>query len=478
MHTGRQHRPSHPRAVFVAGLASLILVGCAASAPPSAPASATSVDSRTPVASTASASSTAPLSARPTDPPTPHSAGPEAAAQAWLLVGRRGESDLSLILSTTGEVGLGVPSGSPRSNWDRVVTAVPDGAATLVRDVIVQPGLGGPQVRIDGQWKLPTVGLDPLPTGRSLDGSTIVLVESGYDPGARRSRFAIVEHHALGSVSTVGDAPLRLVRIIDLPGAFEYDALSPDGRILYVVQHLDAIAGGRYQVRAIDIGTGVMRDGVIVDKVNTEERMAGSPIAQVRRPGGLVLTLYRGPERPFIHALNSSDAWAICIDLPSGSAGDAAASLDWGLAPSVDGASVFAVNASIGLAVEIDVNGLSVRRSASIRQSAAGSIVLAKFGHGDQGPVGRRLVASPDGRLLFAAGRDGVAVIRTADLALIRHDLAGTPIDALGVTPDGTELFALVRGTGQIVGLEAATGRRLVTVPGSGFDRLLAVAPW
>ena len=472
MQTGRQYRPSHARAVLVLGLMSLILASCAASASPSAPASGASVSNATPVASAA------PASAHPTDSPTPRSAGPEVAAKAWLLVGRRGDSDLRLILSTTGEVALGVPSGSPRSNWDRVVTATPDGATTVVRDVMVQPGLGGPQVRIEGHWRLPTVGLDPLPTGRSLDGSTIVLVAGGYDPGARHSRFAIVEHHALGSSSSVGDAPLRLVRVIELPGAFEYDALSPDGRILYVVEHLDAVAGGRYQVRAIDVATGVMRDGVIVDKGNPEERMAGSPIAQVRRPGGLVLTLYRGPERPFIHALNSTDAWAICIDLPSGTAGDGAASLDWGLAPSSDGASAFAVNASIGLAVEIDLNGLAVRRSASIRQSAAGSIVLAKFGHGDQGPVGRRVVTSPDGALLFAAGRDGVAVIRTADLVLIRHDLAGMPIDALGVTPNGTALFALVRGTGQIVGLEAATGRRLVAVPGSGFDRLLAVTPW
>jgi hypothetical protein len=287
-------------------------------------------------------------------------------------------------------------------------------------------------------------------------------------------------------VSTDPGAPLRLARIVELRGAFEYDALSPDGRILYVVEHLDASAGGRYQVRAVDVATGVLRDGVIVDKTRVEESMAGSPIAQVRRPDGVVLTLYRGPDHPFVHALNASEAWAVCIDLPTG-AGDAgngaktAAGLDWGMTSDTFVTSVYAVNASLGLAVEIDPASLSVRRSAAIPASASApagaSIVLAKFGHGEFGPIGRRVVAAPDGTTLFAAGANGVTVIRTTDLSVVRTDLAGSSIDGLGITPDGATLFALVRGSGQIVAVDARTGRRLGTVPGAGYDRLLAVAP-
>jgi DNA-binding beta-propeller fold protein YncE len=207
--------------------------------------------------------------------------------------------------------------------------------------------------------------------------------------------------------------------------------------------------------------------------------MAGSPIAQVRRPNGLVLTLYRGPEHPFIHALNSTDAWAVCIDLPNGaSTADAAASLDWDLVSGSGDTWVFAVNASLGLAVEVDPTQLAVRRSASIGTTAAAPIVLAKFGHGDVGPVGRRLVPSPDGKLLFAAGVRGLTVIKTADLSVVRTDLAGTSIDALGITPDGSTLFALLRDGGRIVAVDPQTGHPLGTVPGEGYDRLLAVAPW
>ena len=399
--------------------------------------------------------------------------------EAWLLVGRRGEPDLHVVAAANGEVMFDLPAGSPRSisTWDRVVTATTNGAATTVRDAASDGGAGGPELRIDGRWRLPTVGLDPIPAGRSLDGSTIVLVEGAYDPSAGMSRFAVVEHHDADTVATAADAPLRLARIVTLKGAFEYDTLSPDGRILYVVEHLDGKAGGHYQVRAIDVSTGVMRDGVVFDKAKPDERMAGSPIAQLRQADGVVLTLYRGPEHPFIHALSSREAWAVCIDLPAGGADDAAAGLDWGLTASADGSAVFAANASIGLAVEVDPVGLAVRRTASIGSTAAATIVLAKFGHGELGPVGRRLVVSPDGTLLFAAGTNGITVIGIKDLVTVRQDLAGSAVDSLGITPDGGTTFALLRD-GTIVARDAVTGRELGTVPGQGYDRLLAVAPW
>jgi hypothetical protein len=449
-----------PRLVL-AGLAILTVVGCSAASTPKPNAASH------------------PPTAAPTSAPA--SAAVEAAVpNAWLLVGRPGQPDLHLVEAASGEVEeMAIPDGTPATDWRRVVSARVDGAETLVRDDIIQPGLGGAELRVAGHWRLPTVGLDPVSAGRSLDGSTIVLVEGAYNPDAGLSRFAVLQHFTLGAVQTAGDAPLRLARTIELPGAFEYDALSPNGAILYVVQHLDGEAGGHYQVRAVDVATGVMRDAVIVDKTHPDESMAGSRIAQVRRPNGLVLTLYRGPEHPFIHALNSTDAWAVCIDLPNAASNaDAAASLDWDLVSGSGDTWVFAVNASLGLAVEVDPTQLAVRRSASIGTTAATPIVLAKFGHGDVGPVGRRLVPSPDGKVLFAAGARGLTVIKTADLSVVRADLVGTTIDALGITPDGSTLFALLRDGGRIVAVDAQTGHRLGTVPGEGFDRLLAVAPW
>ena len=59
----------------------------------------------------------------------------------------------------------------------------------------------------------------------------------------------------------------------------------------------------------------------------------------------------------------------------------------------------------------------------------------------------------------------------------MRQDLAGSAVDAVGITPDGGTMFALLHD-GTIVARDAATGRDLGTVPGQGYDRLLAVAPW
>ena len=448
-----------PRLVLI-GLTVLSVVGCSTATPAKQPP---------PGASAGAGPAGTPAASINADRPP----------EAWLLVGRRGEPDLHVVAAANGEIMFDLPAGSPRSvsAWDRVMTATTNGLATIVRDMAADGGGGGPELRIEGRWRLPTVGLDPVPAGRSIDGSTIALVEGAYDPSAGTSRFAIVEHHLAGAVATAGDAPLRLARIVTLKGAFDYDALSPDGQILYVVEHLDSSAGGHYQVRAIDVDTGVLRDGVVFDKANPDERMAGSPIAQLHQADGVVLTLYRGPEHPFIHALSSKEAWAVCIDLPAGGADDAAAALDWGLTASADGSAVFAANASIGLAVEVDPVGLAVRRTASIGSTAAAPFVLAKFGHGEIGPVGRRLVVSPDGTLLFAAGANGVTVIRTKDLVTVRQDLVGSAVDSLGITPDGRTLFALLRDA-RIVARDAATGRELGTVPGKGYDRLLAVAPW
>ena len=480
-----------PFRLVTIGLLSLALAACQAGSRPASPADAVGLPA-------ADASSGASPNITPPAPaaisPLPGLDGQP--SLAWLLVGHPGTSELQVILSTTGEVSLTIPDGAPRTNWDRVVTTTADENTTIVRDLIVQPGFGGPEVRIAGRWQLPTVGLDPTLLGRSLDGSTIALVEapSGGSPEAApsRSRFAILEHRLMDVVQTAGDTPFGPPRVIELPGTFEYDALSPDGRILYVVEHLDAEQRGRYQVRAVDVATGVMRDAVIVDKTKVDETMAGSPIAQVRRPGGVVLTLYRGPEHPFIHALNSAEAWAVCIDLPTGAGASTAGAdgaLDWGLAPSADGTAVYAVNASLGVVVDVDPIALSVRRSAAIATTAvggpaarsaggSGSIVLAKFGHADSGPIGRRVVASPDGRWIFAAGSGGIAAIRAKDLAIVRHDLPDAAIDGLGITPDGTVLFALLRASGEIVALTTGDGTRLAPVPGSGFDRLLAVAAW
>ncbi|MDP9482632.1 MAG: hypothetical protein M3P84_05345 [Chloroflexota bacterium] len=400
-------------------------------------------------------------------PSTPAGAPPSATSpaspDAWLAVGHKGAAALEIILASTREKLFDLPSGAPNARWGRLITAEVQGDKTVVRDLVVQPGFGGETTTIAGAWRLPTIGPEPVPVGVSEDGKTIVLVSA---KGGPTSRFAVLQR----------GFP-KPAQVIELPGRFEYDALSPDGSTLYVVQHLDAEEGGKYQVRAVNAATGQLAEGIIVDKRNIEEQMAGYPLAQVRREDGLVLTLYQGVEFAFIHALNTIEGWAVCIDLPASGLDDARAAADWGLAQAPDGRSVYAVNATLGLVADIDPAQQGLRRSVSVKPLAGSGIVLAKFGHQEGGPTGRRVVVGPDGKTIYAAGAGGILALDATTLKVTATFEKGRAIDALAVTPDGGTLFALLLD-GHIVKIDAATGTRLGTVPGDGYDRLVAVVPW
>jgi DNA-binding beta-propeller fold protein YncE len=397
-------------------------------------------------------------------PDSPNEA--EGSRDAWLVVGHAGQDGLQVILASTQEQITDLPLGVPDGLWTTMVAATAGNGKTVVKELEVQPGPPGRSQLIEGAWRLPTVGADPLPVGVSTDGRTIVLVAASPTANDGRSRFAVLSR-------TFDQEPT----IIELPGSFEYDALSPDGSTLYVVEHLPGPPDGHYQVRAVDTASRTLREGVVVDKTNLDEAMAGWPIAQLRRPDGFVFTLYRGSEHPFIHALNSADGWAICIDLPSSGSDHAEAAIDWGLTLSADGRSIFAANATLGVAVQVDPGDLSVRRAVHFDTPTSAAISLAKFGSQAGGPAGRRLVASPDGSKLYAAGSGGIVQLAADDLTVTGTFLQGAAVDALALTPEGGTLYALVHEGGRIVEVDPATGEIIGHVPGGGYDRLVAIMP-
>ena len=403
---------------------------------------------------------------RPSPSATAPQVGWSQAVDAFLVVGRPNAPDLDVVLASTGESFMHLPNAIPNARWGRLLTATRDGSRTRVQGLEVASGTNAPDIAVDGHWRLPTIGTDPLAVGRSEDGSTLALVEDGAAAGRTTSKFAIVD---LSSK--------RPPKIIELSGSFDFDAISPDGATLYVIEHQDAQAGGHYQVRAVDASSGRLAEGAIVDKGNPGEAMAGWAIEQQRLAQGLVMTLYRGHEHPFVHALDTINSGAICIDLPPTRHDDAVAATDWGLARSPDGLSVYAINATIGVAVDIDPMSLSIRQTANIGAGTA-AITLAKFGHQDVGATGRRIVVSPDGRRIFAASANGIVELAAADLTVTRRLLAGTRVDALGLTPDGTGLFVLRHSDGGIDRLDVASGAVVARVPGGGYDRLLAVVPF
>lgn len=158
-----------------------------------------------------------------------------------------------------------------------------------------------------GTWGIPLVAYDGTADGLSRNGRTLILANpSNASPEAKRSSFLIVDTKRF-----------RVVKTVKLKGSFSFDALSPNVRYAYLIEHLWATESTpRYRVRAYDLRKDRLLARVISDKSSWETDMAGFPVSRLAH-GGWAYTLYGavGP-RPFIHALDLKNAIAVCIDMP------------------------------------------------------------------------------------------------------------------------------------------------------------------
>lgn len=164
-------------------------------------------------------------------------------------------------------------------------------------------------VKIAGAFGIPAVTTFGAPGGLSPNGRLLVLSQPPTYKGLRKeSRFLLLSTRTLSTVSTIA-----------LPGEFGFDAISPDGRTLYLIQHTTQSDLVRYVVRAYDLRTKRLLPGAIVDKRNLDETMRGYPVARATSSyGSWVYTLYtKGPNssEAFVHALNAAGRYALCVDL-------------------------------------------------------------------------------------------------------------------------------------------------------------------
>ena len=161
------------------------------------------------------------------------------------------------------------------------------------------------RVILPGRLSVPAVAYDATPSGLTADGSTLVLIQPRRRFPRANTRFALVD-----------TATLRIRRRLVLRGDFSFDALSPDGRLLYLIHYLSPRNPSRYEVRAYDLRRSRLLERVIVDPREPDERMSGLPVTRATGDGGRwEYTLYQGREYAFIHALDTEKAAAFCIDL-------------------------------------------------------------------------------------------------------------------------------------------------------------------
>jgi hypothetical protein len=155
------------------------------------------------------------------------------------------------------------------------------------------------------RFGLPAVTQTGTAGGLSADGETLVLVQGAIRPNVRETEFA-----------RVFTDRLKLERIT-LDGAFAFDAISPDGRWMYLTEYPDPRDPYDYSVRAYDLDAERFQRAPIVDPSEPDEPMTGIPLGRVMSPDGRwAYTLYSGPKETFVHALDTVGHTAVCVDLP------------------------------------------------------------------------------------------------------------------------------------------------------------------
>lgn len=116
----------------------------------------------------------------------------------------------------------------------------------------------------------------------------------------------------------VDTATLSVRKRITVPGRHTFDALSPDGGLLYTVQYTNTRDIGRYVVRAVNVATGRLLPGRIADKTQNSWIMQGLAVTRVTSDDGrMAYTLYANPGGyPFVHALDTVARTAHCVGVP------------------------------------------------------------------------------------------------------------------------------------------------------------------
>lgn len=179
--------------------------------------------------------------------------------------------------------------------------------STVVTEREAGAGQAVPGLRVSGHYGIPGVDYSGSLTGLSADGRTLVLAQIPGNTPPRTTRLLVLDA-----------APLSVRARLTLNGWSNVDAISPDGRWLYLI-HYPSADVSRYEVLAYDLPAHRLLPQPVVDPSERDEAMTGFPVSRVMSPGGRwAYTLYFRPSGvPFIHALDTTRHEAMCIDLPS-----------------------------------------------------------------------------------------------------------------------------------------------------------------
>ena len=182
--------------------------------------------------------------------------------------------------------------------------ALKAGTSTLVRANPLNDAATAISQTIPGSFGVPTLTVNGPGSGLFRDGSTFVLQSMGLQPS---THFVLLR-----------TADLSTRDQIDLNGTFGFDALSPDGKMMYLIQHRTVQDIQHYIVRAYDLSAHKLLSGRIADKTQKSWVMQGWAVSRVESSNGRwAYTLYANPGgTPFVHALDTVKGVAHCVGIP------------------------------------------------------------------------------------------------------------------------------------------------------------------
>jgi hypothetical protein len=185
----------------------------------------------------------------------------------------------------------------------------PSGRQTVVARLRTHGGAVARYRTVAGRFTIPAVAYDNSASGLSQDGRTLVLIRPRVRMAQKHTHLLVLDAHRF-----------RRPREIVLPGDFSFDAISPDGSTLFLVNYLSLTRHNfdpsDYKVRSFDVAGGKLDPAPVVDPRKPGEKMGGLPVTRAMSPDGRwAYTLYSGADHPFVHALDTVGNSARCIDL-------------------------------------------------------------------------------------------------------------------------------------------------------------------
>jgi hypothetical protein len=200
----------------------------------------------------------------------------------------------------------GSPGVIDRANSVRYVALSAGARNTTLAAVSTRDGSVSRWLYLRGSYGIPAVAWDWSTGGLARNGRRLLLISA---PGAKWTRFVVVHPRTM-----------KVRSRFKLRGAWAFDALSPGGSLLYLIQYRGRpnVLNQSYAVRAYNLNTHSLYPGAIVDRREPDEKMTGQPVTRVEGGDGVwAYTLYsRTGKRPFVHALDTGHRRAFCVDLP------------------------------------------------------------------------------------------------------------------------------------------------------------------